>query len=158
LLESISILKNENIQVKLIVAGEFWEDIRYYQELITHWKIQDRATIDNRYIPDEEADLLFSAADILVAPYTAGTQSAAAALGMAYGLPLIVTEQIALGINRENTPFSQVVPPADSTAIALAARHLIEDLDKIHSYTENSASDWSGMVEALVNLTETPHV
>jgi glycosyltransferase involved in cell wall biosynthesis len=154
LLEALSILKQKRIQVRLIIAGEFWEDPHPYQNLITTGDLKEQVTIDNRYIPDEEAHLLFSAADALVAPYTAGTQSAAAALGIGYGLPLILTEQVARGINLENTPFFRVVPPGDSPAIAQAIQDLSEDINILRTFVQDSPDGWSRMVSVFEELTK----
>jgi len=43
-------------------------------------------TLIDRYVPNEEAHVLFSAADALVAPYVGGTQSGTLQLAFGYGL------------------------------------------------------------------------
>jgi glycosyltransferase involved in cell wall biosynthesis len=154
LLKALSILKQKGIQVRLIIAGEFWEDLHTYQNLIAAWDLIEQVTIDNRYIPDEEAHLLLSAADVLVAPYTAGTQSAAAALGIGYGLPLILTEQVARGINLENLPWFRVVPPGDPPAIAQAVQNLSEEINFLRTSIQDFPEGWSRIVSVFEELTD----
>jgi len=96
LLEAAGELKRIGRPIHLLIAGEFWEDVEEYQRLITHEGLEDWVTIQNRYIPNEEVPIIFSAADVFVAPYTGGTQSGAVKLAMGYGIPVVGTKQ-ALG-------------------------------------------------------------
>jgi len=75
----------------LIIAGEAWEDkesvIRIEQS-----PLRDKIVMVNRYIADEDVPEFFSAADILVLPYTRASQSGVAHIGIAYGLPIIASK------------------------------------------------------------------
>lgn len=78
-------------RVILVVAGEFWEDKRPYLEMIERLEISDLVIIEDRYIPNEEVGLYFSAADVLVAPYRRVTGSGAAQMAQGFGMPVIGT-------------------------------------------------------------------
>ncbi len=98
LLDALAMLKRQGQPPFLLVAGEFWEDVQDYRGIISRLALEDDVRLENRYIPNEEVDVLFSAADMLVAPYLAGTQSAAVALALGRGLPAVLTERIAAGV------------------------------------------------------------
>ena len=53
----------------LVIAGEFWDERRAYEALIDELGISECVVIDDRYIPNEEVNLYFSAADAVVMPY-----------------------------------------------------------------------------------------
>jgi len=72
----------------LVVAGEFWDDKRPYLEVISQLGISDWVLIDDRYIPNEEVAVYFSAADALVAPYHQLTGSAVMQMAKAFRLPI----------------------------------------------------------------------
>ncbi|MFW6116321.1 MAG: glycosyltransferase, partial [bacterium] len=74
---------------RLVVAGEFWDDKRPYLEMIDELGIGDLVIIDDRYIPNEEVALYFSAADVLVAPYRRVTGSGVVQMARSFGLPII---------------------------------------------------------------------
>jgi glycosyltransferase involved in cell wall biosynthesis len=76
-------------KVVLLVAGEFWEDKRPYLEMIERLGIGDLVIIEDRYIPNEEVGLYFSAADVIVAPYRQVTGSGAMQMATGFGLPVI---------------------------------------------------------------------
>src|SRR5262249_45619180 len=56
----------------LVVAGEFYEDRAAYEGLANE---AGGVRIVDRYIPDDEVEALFRAADVTVLPYREGTQS-----------------------------------------------------------------------------------
>lgn len=88
LIEAMSKLGNE---YHLILAGECYGDFSKYSLQIEDLHIADKITIINRYIPDFEVTLLFSAADICVLPYKSATQSGVTAIALHFEIPLIVT-------------------------------------------------------------------
>ncbi|MDD1724009.1 MAG: glycosyltransferase [Methanospirillum sp.] len=74
----------------LLIAGEAWEDC---DSLALLGSSPAKANIRhyNEYIADEEIPLFFSAADILVLPYTRASQSGVAHIGISYGIPIIAS-------------------------------------------------------------------
>jgi len=79
---------------RLIIAGRpkgfknYWKQI---EEEITHRRISDRVIERIEYVPDEETELYFKAADVLVLPYTRIFQSGVLLLGYGFGLPVIAS-------------------------------------------------------------------
>lgn len=130
LISALAALKENGMRPYLAVVGEFWKDKQQYLEQIASAGIQDQVRIDDRYVPNEEADMWFTAGDVLVAPYTHGvTQSAVASMACGYGMPIIATTHVAEGLVVEGYRSIQVVPPDDVKALA-------EELTKfINSYT-----------------------
>lgn len=88
LIESISKLDES---YHLILAGECYGDFTRYTDQIKALGVSDRISLLNRYIPDNEVTLLFSAADVCVLPYKSATQSGVTAIALHFELPLIVT-------------------------------------------------------------------
>jgi len=75
---------------RLLIVGETWED-NETMRLITNSKYKEKITIVNRYVPDDEVSLYFSACDVVVLPYTRASQSGVTHIAMAFGLPVIST-------------------------------------------------------------------
>jgi glycosyltransferase involved in cell wall biosynthesis len=139
--------------VHLIVAGEFWEDKTAYLRQIEELHLSKQVTILDRYIPNEEAHRLFSAADALIAPYVDGTQSAAAGVALGYKLPLIVTDIVAAGIDPVNHPRLQVVPAGDAAALTLAISSFVERLPALAEPTLSIPDDWGKLVNIIEEIT-----
>jgi glycosyltransferase involved in cell wall biosynthesis len=80
---------------RLIIAGEPKRSADYWNEveaMIRDRGIDDRVTQRIEYIPDEETELYFKAADVLILPYARVFQSGVLFLGYSFGLPAIAAD------------------------------------------------------------------
>lgn len=94
LLEAVAKLKASGENIFLYVAGEFWESIENYRQMVQNLNIQEQVKFDDRYIPNEELPVLFSAADVFAAPYLHGTQSGSVRMAMGFGTPIVISDTI----------------------------------------------------------------
>ena len=60
--------------VKLIVAGEFYDDPQQYNDLITDLGIQNQVILKSDFIPSDKVKYYFCAADMVVQTYRTATQ------------------------------------------------------------------------------------
>ena len=90
LLEAMSHPKIKKQNIKLIVAGEFYDNLQNYQSIINELNLKN-VIIINEFIPKADVPLYFSICNIVVLPYTSATQSGVTQLSMNYECPMIVT-------------------------------------------------------------------
>ena len=112
--------------VQLIIAGEFWEKIELYEELIIQLDLQDQVFLFDRYIPDEEVGIFFEEADLFVAPYIDGTQSGSVKIALSFDLPIVVTECISDEL-LSGSDRVMIVPSEDSQALADGIKKTVEN-------------------------------
>jgi glycosyltransferase involved in cell wall biosynthesis len=92
-------LSKKSGDYRLIIAGrlkgceDYWSRI---QQMISSSGVGDRVIQRIEYIPDEQTELYFKAADVLVLPYTHVFQSGVLFLGYSFGLPVIAADVGAL--------------------------------------------------------------
>jgi glycosyltransferase involved in cell wall biosynthesis len=86
LLKAIAEIPN----LKLLVAGEFWDE-ETYDQLISDLKIGSRVTLRKGYVPADDIPSLFAQSDALVLPYRGGTGSFHIKIAHTYGVPVIAT-------------------------------------------------------------------
>ncbi len=94
LFDAISILQNEagnNPPVRFLVAGEFYEDRKPYDEQIHRLGIESSLVLKTDFIPDSEVKNYFCAADVVIQPYRNATQSGVTPLAYHFEIPMIVT-------------------------------------------------------------------
>lgn len=91
LLEAMAKKNLQDLNVKLIIAGEFYEDDSIYRELISKHNLSERIILTNRFIPNEDVVDYFCAADIIVQPYRSATQSGVTQIAYHFEKPMIVT-------------------------------------------------------------------
>lgn len=152
LLEALHQLKMQAVTPYLVIAGEFWEAIELYKYQINQFGLNNQVILINKYIPNEDVVLYFSAADVMVAPYIEGTQSAAAALARGYGLPLIITEQVAQGMGNINDEEVRVVPTRDPQSLAKAIKTFMESDHSEQTTNSGNGFDWRDLVEVMIGI------
>ncbi|MGB0882165.1 MAG: glycosyltransferase, partial [Vicingaceae bacterium] len=79
-------------KLKLIVAGEFYEDDSAYLELIEKHNLTDAVILTKSFVADDEVVNYFCAADIIVQPYKTATQSGVTQIAYHFNKPMLVTD------------------------------------------------------------------
>jgi len=91
LLQAMSMLKKKGSKIKLLVAGEFYEDRKQYDDLINELGIADHLILRTDFIQDSEVRYYLSAADFVIQPYKNATQSGVTPLAYHFEKPMLVT-------------------------------------------------------------------
>jgi D-inositol-3-phosphate glycosyltransferase len=92
LLEAFADKKLRNRKLKLIVAGEFYEDEMPYKQQIEKLGIKDDVILYDRFINEDEVGAFFCAADLVVQPYKSATQSGVTQIAYHFDKPMLVTD------------------------------------------------------------------
>ena len=155
LIDAFADEKLRNSNIKLIVAGEFYQDENIYRKQISDLGIEDKIIIHNEFIPDDKVNLYFSAADIIAQTYKSATQSGVTQIAFHFEKPMLVTNVGGLGEIVINGKSGYVVEPkANEIADALS-----DFFDKERSTefaqavrTEKGKYAWSIMTAKIVKL------
>ncbi|MGB0839335.1 MAG: glycosyltransferase, partial [Chitinophagales bacterium] len=91
LLEAMADERIRKMGVKAIVAGEYYDDPAYYQEIIQRLGIQDQIISKPEFVPDEDVKYYFCGADMVVQPYKTATQSGISQIAYHFERPMLVT-------------------------------------------------------------------
>ncbi len=92
LLEALADARVAALPVKLLIAGEFYEDAAPYEALIKKYDLENRLVRATDFIPNERVAAYFSAADLVVQPYKNATQSGVSQVAYHFGRPMLVTD------------------------------------------------------------------
>lgn len=110
-------------EARLVIAGRpkgeeaYWAGI---ERRIATLGLTSRVTRRIEYIPDDETEIYFKAADLLVLPYTHVFQSGVLFLGYNFGLPAVATDVGSLKEEIVEGETGHVCAPADPSALAQA--------------------------------------
>ena len=154
LLEAMRILKTSDQKIKLLVAGEFYEDKTFYTDLINSLNIKDELILHTEFIPDSEVKFYLCAADCVVQPYRNATQSGVTPLSYHFEKPMIVTNVGGLPSLVPDKKAGLVAEPnaSDIAAKILQYFQLGEDYFLPHLREEKKNYSWHNMVHAILNL------
>ncbi len=146
----------KNTGIKLLVAGEYYEDEAIYTKLIEELGIRDQLILKTDFIPDSKVKYFLSAADVVVQPYRNATQSGVTPLAYHFEKPMIVTNVGGLPSLVPHEKVGLVTEP-EPTAIAdaiLRYFELGEDYFLPQLRSEKEKYSWSNLVNCIFKLAE----
>jgi len=162
LLEAMAMLKSVDgrrtadgrLPIRLVIAGEFYEDDKPYMEQIEKLGLKDDLILKTNFIPDNEVKYYFSAADLVIQPYRNATQSGVTPLSYHFEKPMIVTN---VGSLPDLVPHEKVglVSEPDGASLAAAIERYIELGENYflpHLRSEKQKYSWTALTETVFEL------
>jgi len=143
-------------EVRLLVAGEFYEDEAPYQEIIRSKNIGERILLHTRFIPDSEVRYYLCAGDFIIQPYRNATQSGVTPLAYYFERPMVVTNVGGLpDLVPDHRCGIVCAPRPEAIAGAIAECYRLgEDFFVPHLREEKQKYAWSNLTEALFRMAE----
>jgi D-inositol-3-phosphate glycosyltransferase len=155
ILEAMGDERLKMLPVKLIVAGEYYEEAAFYEDIIRKHKLADKIILHTSYIASDVVKNYFGAADLIVQPYRSATQSGVTQIAYHFEKPMLVTD---VGGLAEIVPDRQAgyVVPVNSGDIATAILDFYSN-KRSESFTarvkeEKKRFQWSAFVDGLLTL------
>jgi D-inositol-3-phosphate glycosyltransferase len=163
LIAAFSEIAKEDRSYRLVIAGrpkgpaKYWNRIR---ENMARSHLADRVVQRIEYVPDEETEIYFKAADVLILPYRQIFQSGVLFLGYAFGLPVIAADVGALKEEIVENETGFVFRPADSSDLANQIRRyfrspLFLELENRRAMIKAFANDrysWAKVAEIVTGV------
>ena len=156
LLDALKILKStyNAPDLKLLIAGEFYEDEKNYQPLLNDLAIKNSLILHTHFIADSEVKYYLCAADCIMQPYRSATQSGVTPLAYHFEKPMIVTN---VGGLPSLVPDKKVGLIAEPDAESIAKK-IIEYFELGEYYflpylkEEKKKYSWEVMIDAILDL------
>ncbi|MFN3596986.1 MAG: glycosyltransferase [Rubricoccaceae bacterium] len=158
LLEALPRIRAALPDVRLVVAGEFYADEQAIRAQVARLGLGDVVRFDAAYIPAPRVATYFGAADLVVQPYVAATQSGVAHVAFHFARPVLTTDVGGLAEAVPDGEAGLVVPPEQPEALAEAAvRFFREGLAarlEAGAARQRDAHGWAPLLDALEALLE----
>ena len=147
-------------ELRLVVAGEFYNNAQQYKDLEQTLGLTDKVIWRSDFIPDDMVRMYFSAADLIVQPYKSATQSGVTQIAYHFEKPMLVTD---VGGLAEIVPNGKVgyVCKVDADDIAEALQDFAEQYKEAGNalFEDNIVKEkrkyaWSGMTAACLNAAQ----
>lgn len=132
-----NILLTDNI--KLIIAGEAYENLEKYKLIINQYDINNKVVWINNFLSNDMVEKLMIISDLLVLPYKKASQSAVLSQAWQYNLPSIVTNVGGLSEYVEEGKSGYIVDSGN-----------INELDKkiVHFFSSNDLNDMPKYIQS----------
>lgn len=141
--------------IKLLIAGEFYEDKQPYLDLIKSRGLESRVILHDHFISNEDVRYYFCASNLVAQTYRNATNSGVTMVGYYYGKPMLVTNTGGLA---EIVPDGRCgyVVEADTGIIAAKILDYFEnnreDIFSSNVREEKKRYEWGSFIDALVSL------
>jgi len=153
-LEAMADPRIRNMGIRLLIAGEFYEDAAPYKEQIARLGIEDQLILRTEFISDTEVRDYLCAADAVIQPYRNATQSGVTPLAYHFEKPMIVSnvgglpalvphEQVGLVAEPESAAMSDAI----LRFFTLGESYFLPALRR-----EKEKYSWSKLVETILGL------
>jgi glycosyltransferase involved in cell wall biosynthesis len=141
-------------KIKLLIAGEFYEDDKPYLQLIKENNLEEQVILKTNFIPDSEVKYYLCSGDCVVQPYKNATQSGVTPLAYHFEKPMIVTN---VGGLPSLVPHEKVGLVCESNPQSIADSilrfyQLGEHYFIPHLRTEKLKFSWHHLVEEIFQL------
>lgn len=155
LLEAISHPEIKNLNIKLLVAGEFYENKQPYLDLIEKYQLQHQLILHDKFIPNEDVRYYFCASNLVAQTYRNATNSGVTMVGYFYEKPMLVTNVGGLSEIVPDQKCGYVVENSVTKISEKIIHYFTEDKEK--EFTENVRQEkkkyqWFGFINTLLNL------
>jgi glycosyltransferase involved in cell wall biosynthesis len=156
LLEAMKLLNSwpGGSPVKLLIAGEFYEDEKNYESLLNDPGIKPNVIQHTHFIADDEVKFYLCAADCVVQPYRNATQSGVTPLAYHFEIPMVVTN---VGGLPALVPDHKVGLIAEPNAESIAQKiqtyfEMGENFFLPHLQEEKKKYSWKVLTETILSL------
>ena len=141
-------------KIKLLVAGEFYDDEKNYEQLLNDPQIKNNLILHTEFISDSMVKYYLCAADCVVQPYRNATQSGVTPLAYHFEIPMIVTN---VGGLPSLVPDKKVGLIAEPNAESIAEKvkeyfELGEEFFLPHLREEKKKYSWDNIVKAITEI------
>lgn len=146
-----SVQKNKNI--KLIIAGEFYDQQNKYLEQIQNLQLEEQVIIHDHFIPNDEVKNYFSACELVAQTYHRATQSGIMQIAIQFQKPMLVTNVGGLSEMIQDNIHGYICEPKD-TDIAKSINDYFNDSSKSKRFENNllelkSKYSWKSFYDKL---------
>jgi len=156
LLEAMADVKNK-LDVKLIIAGEFYSNKEKYLDLINKFDLKNNVHLFTDFIPTSDVKYYFSASDVVILPYKDATQSGIVQIAMNFRKPIIAANVGGLGEVVHDNKTGFIVDAKNPSQLAGAILRFYNE-NKEEEFTRNTELElekysWKKFVEGIFELT-----
>ena len=161
LIEAFADERLRRYPVRLVVAGEFYEQKEQYLQLIQAKGLDREVIVHDSFVPDDRVKDYFNASDLIVQPYKSATQSGVTQIAYHFEKPMLVTN---VGGLEEIVPDGKVgyavKPEVNCIADALVDFFGNERYDDFKEgiALEKEKYSWSKLVAALFSMLKNHNV
>jgi glycosyltransferase involved in cell wall biosynthesis len=152
LLEAMNDIRIKEANIKLLIAGEFYDNKEEYETIISKYNLANSLYLRTQFIDNSEVKYYVGAADFVIQPYKHATQSGVTPLAYHFEKPMLVTNVGGLADLVPHLKVGVVTEP-DAHAIASGIIQLYEFGETHflkHLCEEKKKLSWGNLIASII--------
>ena len=152
LLEAMNNANIREANIKLLIAGEFYDNKDEYELIIAKYNLANSLYLRTQFIDNSEVKYYLSAADFVIQPYKNATQSGVTPLAYHFEKPMLVTSVGGLANLVPHMKVGIVTEPnADSIATGIMKLYELGETHFLkHLCEEKKKFSWEHLTTAII--------
>lgn len=152
LLEAMNDMRIKEANIKLLIAGEFYDNKEEYESIIAKFNLADSLYLRTQFIDNSEVKYYLGAADFVIQPYKNATQSGVTPLAYHFEKPMLVTNVGGLANLVPHMKVGIVTEPnADSIAAGIMKLYELGETHFLkHLCEEKKKFSWEHLTTAII--------
>ena len=152
LLEAMNNANIREANIKLLIAGEFYDNKDEYELIIAKYNLANSLYLRTQFIDNSEVKYYLSAADFVIQPYKNATQSGVTPLAYHFEKPMLVTSVGGLANLVPHMKVGIVTEPnADSIAAGIMKLYELGETHFLkHLCEEKKKFSWEHLTTAII--------
>ena len=152
LLEAMNNANIREANIKLLIAGEFYDNKEEYDLIIAKYNLANSLYLRTQFIDNSEVKYYLSAADFVIQPYKNATQSGVTPLAYHFEKPMLVTSVGGLANLVPHMKVGIVTEPnADSIAAGIMKLYELGETHFLkHLCEEKKKFSWEHLTTAII--------
>ena len=155
LLKSLTTQRVKDLNLKLIIAGEFYELENETKLFISENGLSNTVLLHNHFIDSAKVKEYFCASDMVVQPYITATQSGITQIAYHFGTPMLVTNVGGLAEIVEHNKVGYVVGANENEIADCIVDFYKNDREVIFRNNVQKAASkfsWQNLVDTIMNF------
>jgi glycosyltransferase involved in cell wall biosynthesis len=152
LLEAMNDSRIKDANIKLLIAGEFYDNKEEYELIIAKYNLANNLYLRTQFIDNSEVKYYLSASDFIIQPYKHATQSGVTPLAYHFEKPMLVTNVGGLANLVPHMKVGIVTEPnADSIAAGIMKLYELGETHFLkHLCEEKKKFSWAHLTAAII--------
>ncbi|WP_317898120.1 glycosyltransferase [Aurantibacillus circumpalustris] len=157
LIEAMTDPEIKKLNIKLLIAGEFYEDKQPYLDLIEKFELKNHVLLHDKFIANEDVRYYFCASNLVAQTYRKATNSGVTMVGYYYEKPMLVTNVGGLAEIVPNNSCGYVVENSVPVISEKIKEYFLKE--KENEFTQNvilekKKYEWKEFIRVLTGLFE----
>lgn len=155
-IEAMGILRQRDVKAELTIAGEFWEPVEKYRQMVSEMELGNSVVLQPGYVEDASLSALIQNHHVVLLPYRTASQSGLLPIALGAERPVVASNVGGLSEDVDHGVTGLLVEPGIPAALAEAMEEMCISIDAFAERVRDwRPTEWTDVARALLDVSKT---